>query len=63
MQFKEVIGQRKFIGHLMTMVDEGRVPHAMMFCGPSGNGKMAVALAFASYLLGERYEGRSLLKK
>lgn len=62
MQFKEVIGQCKFIGHLMTMVDEGRVPHAMMFCGPSGNGKMAVALAFASYLLGERYEGRSLLK-
>lgn len=62
MQFKEVIGQRKFIGHLMTMVEEGRVPHAMMLCGPLGNGKMAIALAFASYLLGERYAGRSLLE-
>ncbi|MGI6231717.1 MAG: ATP-binding protein [Prevotella sp.] len=63
MQFNEVIGQHKFIEHLISMVKEGRVPHAMMFCGPEGNGKMALALAFASYLLGERYEGKSLLEK
>ena len=39
------------------MVSEGRVPHAMMFCGPSGCGKMALALAFASYLLCKNSEG------
>ncbi len=33
------------------MVSEDRVPHAMMFCGPQGCGKMALAVAFASYLL------------
>lgn len=38
----------------MQMVQEGRLPHALLFCGPSGCGKMATALAFASYLLGER---------
>ena len=33
------------------MVAENRVPHALMLCGPQGSGKMALALAFASYLL------------
>ena len=40
----------------MEMVQENRVPHALMFCGPQGCGKLAMALAFASYLLGERDE-------
>lgn len=34
-----------------------------MFTGPKGCGKMAVALAFASFLLGERWEGKSLLAR
>ena len=38
----------------MEMVQENRVPHALMFCGPQGCGKLTMALAFASYLLGER---------
>ena len=38
----------------MEMVQENRVPHALMFCGPQGCGKLAMALAFASYMLGER---------
>lgn len=45
----------------MQMVDENRLPHALLLCGPTGCGKMALALAFASYLLGERQEnGRQL---
>ena len=40
--------------------DQGKVPHAMLFCGPQGCGKMAVALALASYLLGEGKEGVAL---
>ena len=36
---------------LMQLVQEERVPHALLFCGPAGAGKMALALAFASQLL------------
>ena len=49
----EVIGQQEVWDRLMEMVQENRVPHALMFCGPEGCGKLAMALAFASYLLGE----------
>ena len=51
MKFSEVIGQEETQKRLTQMVVEGRVPHAMMFCGPKDCGKMALALAFASYLL------------
>ena len=54
MKFSEVIGQQDVKNRLMQMVAEHRVPHALLFCGPEGCGKMAMALAFASYLLGER---------
>lgn len=54
MKFDEVIGQEEAKGRLRKMVLEDRVPHAIMLCGPSGSGKMALALALASYLLGER---------
>ena len=40
----------------MQMADESRLPHALLLCGPLGCGKMALAMAFASYLLGERQE-------
>ena len=36
---------------LLKMVEDGRVPHAVMLCGPQGCGKMALAMAFASTLL------------
>ena len=53
MEFSEVIGQQEVKDRLMKMVEEGRVPHAIMLCGPTGTGKMALAMAFASYLLTE----------
>lgn len=52
MTFSEVIGQEEAQKRLLALTDEGRVPHAMLFCGPQGCGKMALALAFASHLLG-----------
>src|SRR3712207_327969 len=61
MQFSEVIGQQEARDRLLKLVAEQRVPHAMMFTGPMGSGKMALALAFASYLLGERRDGQSIL--
>lgn len=57
MKFSEVIGQDDAKQRLMRMVADGKVPHAMMLCGPSGCGKLALAIAMASYLLGEREEG------
>lgn len=63
MQFSEVIGQEEAKHRLLQMVEEHRIPHAIMFCGPMGSGKLALALAFASYLLGERLDGKSLLER
>lgn len=51
MKFSDVIGQQEVRDRLLQMVREGRLPHALMLCGPQGSGKMALALAFASYLL------------
>ena len=53
MTFGEVIGQEEVRERLVQMVKEGRLPHAIMLCGPTGVGKKALAVAFASYLLGE----------
>ena len=52
MAFEQVIGQREAQERLMQMVDEGRLPHAIMLCGPQGCGKMALAMGFAKVLLG-----------
>ena len=51
MKFSEVIGQKEAQKRLMQMVEEDRLPHALMLCGPMGSGKMALAIAFACYLL------------
>ena len=49
--FEQVIGQREAQERLMQMVSEGRLPHAIMLCGPVGAGKMALAISFAKILL------------
>ena len=60
MKFEEVIGQHDAKERLRTLVAENRLPHALLFCGPEGNGKMALAMAFASYLLcANRHDGDS----
>lgn len=53
MKFDEVIGQADAKQRLMQMVKEDRLPHALLLCGPQGCGKMALAMAYASYLLSE----------
>jgi DNA polymerase-3 subunit delta' len=50
MQFKEVIGQAPTKELFVQLAREHRVPHALLLLGPPGNGKLAIALAFAQYL-------------
>lgn len=50
MQFKDVIGQESTKLKMIQAVREARIPHAQLLVGPQGNGKIALALAFAQYV-------------
>ena len=50
MLFKEIIGQEALKKQLRQAVREGRIPHAQLFSGISGIGKLQLALAYAQYL-------------
>ncbi len=50
MFFKDVIGQQKIKERLIHSVKEERISHALMFTGPEGTGKLALALAFAQFV-------------
>ena len=52
--FEQVIGQREVQERLIQMVNEDRLPHAIMLCGPQGTGKLALAVGFAKVLLAEK---------
>ena len=51
MHFKQVIAQAQIKSSLVQLVDAERIPHAMLFLGPSGCGKLAMAIALAQYIL------------
>lgn len=55
--FKDVIGQRGVIEQLRRSVDENRLAHALLITGPRGNGKLAIAIALANYLLCGKGQG------
>ena len=57
MKFSEIIGQEETVARLLKMVEDGRMPHALMLTGASGYGTLPLALALSSYLLGEREQG------
>ena len=50
MQFCDIIGQENEKNQLRQAVREGRIPHAQLFAGPAGVGKLALALAYAQYI-------------
>lgn len=50
MFFKDIIGQEETKQRLIQEVSEGRIPHALLICGPEGVGKFPLALAYARYL-------------
>ncbi len=50
MKFSEVIGQKAVKQQLLRSVKEQRISHAQLFTGPSGVGKLALAIAYAQYI-------------
>ena len=50
MLFKDIIGQESTKQQLRQAVREGRIPHAQLFAGIAGIGKLQLALAYAQYL-------------
>ncbi|WP_374957537.1 ATP-binding protein [Gilvibacter sp.] len=51
MLFKDVLGHNHLVSHLQVSAEQGRVPHAQLFVGPSGVGVLPVALEYAAKLL------------
>lgn len=50
MYFRDIIGQADIKKHLIESVQKGFVPHARMFYGAEGIGKLPLAIAYARYL-------------
>ncbi len=51
MRFSEILGQKHIKNHLQQSADNGRIPHAQLFVGKEGSGTLAMAIAYAQYLL------------
>ena len=51
MQFTNILGQDHIKNHLIKSAASGRIPHAQLFVGPEGSGTLAMAIAYAQYIL------------
>jgi DNA polymerase-3 subunit delta' len=51
MHFSEILGQEYIKNHLTTSALLGRIPHAQLFIGPEGCGTLAMAIAYAQFVL------------
>jgi DNA polymerase-3 subunit delta' len=51
MLFNQIIGQEHLKIHLQTSAKNGRIPHAQLFVGKEGSGTLAMAIAYAQFLL------------
>lgn len=52
--FDPIIGHSRLKEQFARLIDEDRIPHAMLFAGPAGIGKTLMAIAVASALVGRR---------
>ena len=50
MLFADVIGHQNTKQHLLEMVQQNRLSHALIFLGKEGSGALPLALAFAEYI-------------
>ena len=53
MQFKDIPGHDSIKNYLSGAIDQGTLPHALLFLGASGLGLLPMALATAKYLMCE----------
>lgn len=63
MNFDDIIGQSEAKARLKEFVECNRIPHALMFCGPGGNGKLSLALAFAKELICKDASDEAMLRE
>jgi DNA polymerase-3 subunit delta' len=54
MKLGDVIGQHGVAGNLKSMVEKGRLSHALLFLGREGYGALPMAIAFAQYIVCEQ---------
>ena len=59
MLFSSLLGHDHLISHLTKTADAGRIPHAQLFVGPEGCGTLAVAIAYAQYILCQNQGGEN----
>ncbi len=59
MLFKDIIGQEQIKNHLIQTVENGRISHAQLFIAPTGSGALAMAIAYAQYILCSNKNGEN----
>lgn len=59
MQFADIIGQQPVKKNLAELLQHNRLSHALLFLGKEGNGVLALALAFAQYIVCEKVNGKN----
>lgn len=50
MLFRDIIGQAEVKQHLVEMVQQNRLSHALLFLGKEGSGALPLAISFAQYI-------------
>lgn len=51
MQFGDITGKQSVKAALIKRIKSGQLPHAQLFSGPAGSGKLALALATVQYMM------------
>ncbi|HIP26254.1 MAG TPA: DNA polymerase III subunit delta' [Flavobacteriaceae bacterium] len=60
MLIKDIIGLKNIKSHLTESVKNGRIPHAQLFVGSPGSGTLAMAIAYAQYILCNNKDGENI---
>ncbi|MDC1310006.1 DNA polymerase III subunit delta' [Flavobacteriaceae bacterium] len=55
-----LVGQKKLIHDLEKKINSGRLAHSYLLFGPSGSGKLSVAIKFAELILCSKHKDREL---